>query len=194
VPGDGFVLWCLHPDDSVVAGYPVLVVYDPSDPVPGAAVSTEEAARFALQRVAFDPPTSELSPAGRQVVGVETWLAVTSRLEYADVTAQAGPVWSTVRPVFRDARWRLGDGRTVVCTADATTVWVAGLPSSEQSSDCTHVYDRSSGGSGYSASVVVTWTILWRNDRDPVAWRVFDTLSLTTPVSIGVDSLQTAIR
>ena len=193
VEGKGFVIWCWFPDDSVVAGYPVLVVYDPADPVPGAAVAAEDAARFALARIDFERPGPELSPRGRQIPGVPTWLGVTSQLDYDPVTAQAGPVWATVRPVLRHVSWDTGDGTTVVCTTDAATTWsVGGSP--QQSSACTHVYERSSGHEPHRVVATASWTILWRNDRDPTGWRVFDTLSISTTIAVEVAALQAAIR
>lgn len=193
-PGSGYVLWCIHvADGSVVDGYPRLVVYDPADPIPGGAVSSADAARFALDRIRFEAPAPRLSPESRQIVGVPTWLAVTSTLGYPDATAQAGPVWASVRPVFRDATWVMGDGTTVVCGDVVDAVWEPGRPVESQSSGCTHVYETVSGG-GHRASVTVTWEILWRSDRDPDRWRLFDTLSIATPLPIVATQLQAAIR
>lgn len=187
--GATLVLWCVYPDDRVLEGYPRLARYDPADPLPGNAVSRADAARFALQRIRFAPPEPVLSPRSRQLVGVPTWLSVASELHHDPVTAQAGPVWSSVRPLFRDATWHMGDGATVVCTTDVATTWSADA----DDSTCRHVYE-SAAPDGYRAGVTVTWTILWRNDLDPSTWRVFDTLSLTTPLAVEVASLQAAIR
>jgi hypothetical protein len=80
-------------------------------------------AEFAQSQIDFDPPASVLSPSGRQIVGVATWLAVTSELEDPDVTAQAGLAWATVRTRFVEAVWDLGDGAVVTCTDDVATTW-----------------------------------------------------------------------
>jgi hypothetical protein len=195
VEGSGYVLWCVHvADGSVVDGYPLLTVYDPADPIPGGAVSSADAARFALDRIRFEEPRPRLSPEAAQIVGVPTWLAVTSQLAYGDATAQAGPVWASVRPVFRDVSWAMGDGTAVVCADDVDVVWEPGRPADSQSSRCTHVYETASGPDGHPATVTATWDILWRNDRDPNRWQLFDTLSITTTVPIVADQLQAAIR
>ena len=61
-------------------GYPVIVLFDPLEPVPG-LVDVIDVAEFAQSRLDFDSPAIELSPAVRQVVGVETWLDTVLGLE-----------------------------------------------------------------------------------------------------------------
>ena len=119
--GGVYHLACWYePGHDLVPGHPVVILFDPLEPVPG-LVDVIDVAEFAQSRLDLDPPAIELSPAARQVVGIETWLAVTSELEYLDVTAQAGLAWATVRTTFRDVTWDLGDGSTLTCTDDATT-------------------------------------------------------------------------
>jgi len=104
--GDLYVLRCVHPDDaSNLDGYPMLVVFNPGDPLAGNAVGVEEIARFAVDSEVFESPAPVLSPPQQQVVGIDTWLAVSSQLAYPELSAQAGDAWVTVRPVLRDAVW-----------------------------------------------------------------------------------------
>ena len=79
--GATYVLWCVHAaSGATLAGYPTVAVYDPLAPLPGSAVSSYDAALYALARIRFDAPVAELSPAADQVVGVPTWLAVEGTL------------------------------------------------------------------------------------------------------------------
>jgi hypothetical protein len=192
--GGAFDLWCWHePDHVAVAGYPQVVLYNPLEPVPG-LVDVIDVAEYAQSQIEFEPPAMQFSPAERQVVGIETWLAVTSELDYPDVSAQAGLAWATVRTRFRDAVWDLGDGSVLTCTDDATTTWDPTAAVDQQTSDCTHTYVESSADSGYPASVTVTWALEWTNNDAPDVFVPWTTFSLATPVSIAVDQLQAVIR
>lgn len=192
--GAAYSLSCWYePDHDLVPGYPVIVLFDPLEPVPG-LVDVIDVAEFAQSRLDFDSPAIELSPEVRQVVGVETWLAVTSELEYPDVTAQAGLAWATVRTTFREALWNLGDGSTLSCTEDATTTWNQTVPIDDQTSACVHTYVESSADAGYSASATVTWSLEWMNSEAPDGFVPWATFSLTTPLVIDVVQLQAVIR
>jgi hypothetical protein len=196
VPRRGLIydLWCWHrPGDGTVNGYPIVVAYDPSDPVPG-LVDVVDVAEFARNQIEFEVPTSELSPAERQVVGVETWLAITSELDYPDVTAQAGLAWATVRTRFRDVVWDLGDGSTVICSEDATRTWDTSLGLDDQDSACTHTYVESSAEDGYLVTATVTWVLEWINNQAPDVFVPWATVSLSTPLIVPVDQLQAVIR
>ena len=192
--GAAYSLSCWYePDHDPVPGYPVIVLFDPLEPVPG-LVDIIDVAEFAQSRLDFDSPAIELSPAVRQVVGVETWLAVTSELEYLDVTAQAGLAWATVRTTFREAVWDLGDGSTLSCTDDAATTWNQTIPTEDQTSVCVHTYIESSADAGYGASATVTWSLEWINNEAPDGFVPWATFSLTTPLVIDVVQLQAVIR
>ena len=190
--GGVYSLWCWYePDHDVVPGYPTIVQFDPIEPVPG-LVDAVDVAEFAQSRLDLVAPEPGLSPPLVQIVGVETWLAVVSDIEYADVTAQAGRAWATVRTTFRDVVWEMGDGSVVTCVADATTTWNP-LADGGQRSACTHTYVDSSPV-GYQASVTATWTLTWVNNESPVDFVPWATISLTSPVTIDVIELQAVIR
>jgi len=189
-----YVLRCVHSDDgSTVSGYPLIVVYDPVDPIPGGVLAVTEVAKFAVDSINFELPTPVLSPPGEQVVGVETWLGVSSRLTYPSVSAQAGNTWATVRPVLREAVWNLGDGATVNCATDIATTWDPSAPAS-QSTTCSHLFESVSGPSPFPGRVDVSWTIYQRTDRHPNAWTVWGVVTRSSSVSFTVGELQSVIR
>lgn len=174
-----------------IAGYPIAAAYRGRSALPGPAVSTAEAARYAVERIRFAPLATELSPPGRQVVGVPTWLAITSPLDYAGVSAAAGPVWATVRPEFRDVTWRMRDGSVTRCVEDADRRWTA---RGAEPSRCTHTFESGSRGAPVDALVTVRWTIHELTDKSDGAWGVWGTVVITAPVAIDVAELQAAIR
>jgi len=193
--GQSLLSWCWYADsDATLPGFPRIVIYQ-GPTVPGSPTTTEEAARFAIANTTFASPVIELSPAGDQIVGIPTWLAVSSRLDYSQISAQTGPVWVTVKPVFRDVVWHMGDGDTVTCTldGDATTVWDPDGPRN-QASACTHLYESNGEDDGASTiSATVTWTILQQTNLNP-AWHLWGDFSLTTTDNIIVRELQAVIN
>ena len=185
--------WFTDPWVDGYPGYPVVTVYDPAAAPPGPLITTPAAARFALDSIEFAAPSIVTSPAGTQVVGVPSWFAVDSALDYAPASAQAGPVWATVRPVFRDVTWDLGDGTRLVCTDDATTRWDPTGPA-DQSSECAHTFTRvEPGDQPASIAATVSWTIWQRTDRTAGRWEVWGTVALTTPAVLPVIDLQAVI-
>ena len=122
-----FILHCWEPDGNPwlngIAPYPI--GYECCDPgIPGATLVNDwEVAEFATGSIGFDIPAVEISPATEQVVGVPTWLAVTSPVDLAPVTAAAGPIWATAIPEFREAVWEFGNDESMRCVDDVATVW-----------------------------------------------------------------------
>lgn len=187
-----FHCWLSDPWTDHHPAYPIVTVYDPAVDPPGPLVTTPVAARHALASIEFERPGIVTSPAATQVVGIPTWFAVDSRLDYSPASAQAGPVWATVRPVFRDVTFDLGDGNTLTCAADATTEWDGEGPPT-QSSRCRHTYETVGEGAT-PVSATVDWTVWQRTDRTAGAWEVWGTVSLTTTVDRTVVDLQAAIN
>jgi len=193
-PDGLYLLICVFPDDgSSVSGYPIAVEYNPIDPIPGGVVGVTEVAKFAIDSITFELPTAVLSPPGSQIVGVDTWLGVSSRLIYPSASAQAGNTWATVRPVLRDAVWDLGDGTTVNCATDIATTWDPAAPTS-QSTTCSHVFESVSGPSLFAGRVDVSWTVYELTDLHPNTWTVWGVVSRGSRVGFMVGELQSVIR
>jgi hypothetical protein len=189
-----FSCWYTGPWIDPLAGYPVAAEYpEPTDPPPGDVITASVAARHAIESISFEPPAVELSPAGEQVVGVPSWLAVTSELAYPEVTAEAGAVFATARPVFDNVTWNLGNGDQLACIADATTTWDPDAGDS-QTSACSYTYQSSPDGDSFAGSATVTWNI-WQITNETNGAEVFwGTVTLTTDLDIAVTELQAAIR
>ena len=193
--GQSLLSWCWYADnDATLSGFPRMVIYT-GPTVPGRPTTTEEAARFAIANITFASPVLALNPVGDQIVGIPSWLAVTSELDYAQISAQTGPVWVTVEPIFRQVVWEMGNGDTVTCSLDggATTVWEPEGPLN-QTSGCTYLYESNGEGDGTTAiSATVTWTILQQTNLNP-AWHLWGDFSLTTTGDITVRELQAVIN
>ena len=153
-----------------------------------------EVSKYAVGLLGLEAPVAAVSPPAMQMVGVETWLAVTSRLRgYSERSAQAGSVWATVRAFFADATWDLGPHGPLTCTADAARTWNPALSGDRQRSDCTIVFDTGSGPRGLNATVTVRWRIYWLSSEH-VGWRRHDDYSLRAIVPLDVREMQAAIR
>jgi len=180
---------------AAIAGYPR--VWDPT-PTPGAQpplIDLVELEIWARNQLTFTPPTPQLSPAGDQFVGIASWLAITSELDYAPISAQAGPIWITATPVFRNVTWDMGNGDQVTCTDDVAAVWHPDRP--DQTSTCTYVYESNGAGAVVETEITATatWTILTVTSDDPegAAPRPSGTVSRSTTFTTDVRELQAVI-
>lgn len=195
IEGDTYLWYCWEPGRHPILEpysptYPVVLVYSPTVNPGGEALTAPDAAQYATDRIDFETPTVALSPATDHIVGVPTWLAVTSRLDYPTVSASAGPVWATVRAEFRRATWQMGNGDVVECTTDATTVWAAaGGP---EGSACTYTFE-SGDSEPFVGEASVTWAIWQRSNDNPTTWAFFADVSVSAPVPFAVTELQAAI-
>lgn len=194
IKGHLYVLSCRYAEDGnpYVRGYPRRVVYDPRE-VQGDAVTGWEVAEYAVGLLGLERPRPAIAPPGRQLVGVETWFAVASRLNYSEASAQAGTTWATVRAKFRDVTWDFGPEGELECTTDAATSWNPDLPGDRQTSQCTKVFTHASGPEGLAATVTATWDINWRSSDNPV-WRPHDSVSFTETIRLNIFELQAVIR
>ncbi len=171
--------------------YPTITRYLGPGDVPGAVISSADAARFAIAHIDFEQPAIELSPPNRQVVGVPSWLAVTSRLDYDQVSANAGPVWATAWASFGDVTWDFGNGANQVCTQDFSKVWDPANPLA-QTSRCAYTYTNSSG-SPFNVTATVRWNI-WQQTNTNPSWHWWGTITRSSTASVSVTQLQSAIR
>jgi len=151
--------WCEGTGAVAVDGYFIIPEGGLVDPV---ALAQE-----ALRSVQIAPPSIRTSPSeqGRLYVQVPTWLWIDSTWwQPYTATATAGRVWSTVtaRPV--QVSWGTGDGGGVVCRGPGVA-WSPGA--SEDASNCTHTYRRSSAGADggmFDLSATVTLEITWTSN------------------------------
>lgn len=182
--------WTESPAEPI-AGYPTVARYRERGAVAGPAVSSEDAARFAAARIDFEPPAIRFSPPGRQVVGVPSWLAVTSRLDYAGVSANAGPVWASARAYFRDVTWDLGNGARRVCSRDVSLLWDPANPKAKPGR-CHYTY-TTSRGSPFKVTATVRWDI-WQRTNDKPDWHRWGTITRSSTGELPVTQLQSSIR
>lgn len=173
-------------------GYPRIVTYRGRAEVEGSAVSSGDAARFATNNLGLERPVIQLSPPRQQVVGVPTWFAVTSQLHYNDVSANAGPVWATVRARFRDVTWDVGGSHPQLrCTRDVAKVWQK-KPWRPQTSACSQTYTNDIGAP-YDVTATIRWDIWQRTNTNP-SWHRWGTISRSSTVNVPVTQLQAVIR
>lgn len=195
-----FILHCWYPGEDAsdtwsdpVPGYPVPFVCCPSGGVPGPVVDDWEVALFARNSISFSPPVPVLSPPDRQLVGVPTWLAVVSELQYPSASAAAGPVWVTVTPRFREVEWNFGDGGAVTCRHDVATTWNPGLPDARQSSRCTHTFQSNGDGTPLEGTVTVRWNIFMESNRTTPAVEFWGVAETRADLPLDIRELQAVI-
>ncbi len=187
-----------------VAGSPTLLpgfprFFDPPQPPFPPAPDVVEAPRleiYAHRALQFEQAVAELSPPVDQFVGVPTWLAVTSEREYAPITANAGPLWATVRPEFRNVRWDMGDGSPpIVCEGEeVAVVFDPGVPADEQSPGCVHVYEANGAGAVVPMTITATMTWdIWASTSSRPTERLITPVTRQTTFVVDVRELQAVI-
>lgn len=141
-------------------------VFIPDAPAaPGAALPDPVAlARASYDQLRLPSPAIRLSPAGRQLVKLPTWLWL-DRAGWAASSATASVPGESVTAIATPTRvvWSVGDGSTVTCTGPGTPYRV-GMNPAAGSPDCGHTYTRSSAGlpgSAYVVTATVHWSVTW---------------------------------
>jgi hypothetical protein len=126
------------------------------------AVLAEQAsdrAPIPLPDVHLNPPET-----GEQVVNLATWMWVDpSQWQPVAATANAGGVSVTAVATPESVRWDMGNGDTVTCTGPGTP-YDTNRPSSEQHTDCSYTYRRSSASApngAFRAKATSTWHVTW---------------------------------
>ncbi len=183
--------WLAASGDSL-AGYPRYVWYERGKATSGEVVMTVDVAQYAVNHLNFETPKIVLSPPHQQIVGVPTWLAVTSKRHYPTVSANAGPVWASVRAKFRYVTWDMGNGSSLVtCRHDVGKVWQPKHGRS-QSSRCTYTFTHDKGAP-YRLRATMHWDISQRTNKNP-SWHRWGTIRLSANRTVPVTQLQSAIR
>lgn len=167
-------------------------VWVPNGPNPPPRVTPAQLARSAYNNLALPRPTVELSPVGRQLVNLPTWLAVTGgwdeRSATAGVPAAAGRPAVSVTASARPTKvvWDLGDGSRLTCDGPGT-VFAAGDDPALASPTCGHTYRTSSAsrpGGVFVVTVTVHWSITWAGAGQGGAFPDLTTAA-TVPVSVA---------
>lgn len=123
-------------------------------------------AQQALDRTPIPTPAIRLNPpqGEEQVVNVPTWMWLDeSAWQAVSASASAGAVSVTTTATPATVEWAMGNGDVVVCGGPGTP-YDASRPASEQHSDCTYTYRRSSAGQpagAFTVTVTTTWTVSW---------------------------------
>ena len=118
----------------------------------------------ALAHVSWPSPGLNFNPPGEQVVGFSSWLWLDAdqwRPVSASVSVPGVSVSVTARP--ERAVWHMGDGSDVTCAGPGTP-YDESRPASEQHTDCSYTYGRSSAGEpgdAYRVSVTIDWHVTW---------------------------------
>lgn len=140
--------------------------------VPPAVVLAGSLARTAMNRLQLPSPQVGHSPAGQALVGLATWFWVDPALwQPLRQRTSAGPVWAEVTATPVSTSWDPGDGSSPFTCPGPGTPYDRARPESEQSTDCSYTYRRSSAdqpqtGSNdndrfFTVTVTTTWQVSW---------------------------------
>lgn len=149
-------------------GVPVFV----PDASGAAPVSPATLAQDASNRLPLPSPTAAHNPSGDAMTNLAVWWWIPrSQWEPLTQQTQAGAVWARVTAEPMSTTWDAGDGTASLVCDGPGTPYDTSRPASEQSTDCSHTYTRSSAGqpqSGprpndryFTVTVTVTWQVTW---------------------------------
>lgn len=181
-----------------------LAVYVPpaSDNVPPAVRLAGTLARTVANRLQLPAPQVGQSPAGRTLVGLATWWWIEpgSWRALTQRTA-AGPVWAEVTATPVSSTWDPGDGSDPLVCAGPGTAYDRSRPDSEQSTDCSYTYRRSSAEQPqtgpdpndrfFTVTVTTTWQVSWRGSGG--AGGVLPPMRRTSTFPLAVAQRQTVV-
>ncbi|MEY2474012.1 MAG: hypothetical protein QOK28_3341 [Actinomycetota bacterium] len=129
-------------------------------------VSPAQLAEQASDRAHIPLPDVHLNPpeSGEQVVNLETWMWIDpSAWQPVAATASAGGITVTASAAPQSVRWAMGNGDVVTCVGPGTP-YDSSRPSSEQHTDCSYTYRRSSASApngAFTATATATWHVTW---------------------------------
>ncbi len=167
-------------------------VFIPDAPAAPGPVRPDPAAlaRQAYDQLRLPAPSIRLSPVGRQLVNLPTWLWL-DRAGWGAASASASVPGESVTAtaVPTSVTWSLGDGSTVTCAGPGTP-YASGMNASGVSPDCGHTYRRSSAGqpgAAYAVTATVHWSVTWAGAGQA---GTFAGLTTTTTVNVPVAESQ----
>jgi len=159
-PGGWFVVLCSPDGKDPLSHGPVWI---PTSGGAQPALSPEQVAAIARNRLRLPSVVIAANPAEAQLVNLPTWLWLSSGWQEVSANASVPGVSVTAVATPVSVTWSMGDGLTVTC-AGAGTPYVAGTDPKAPSPDCGHVYRRSSAtqtGQAFPVTATVHWTITW---------------------------------
>lgn len=166
--------------------------------VPDRTVTPADLAEQASDRAPIPLPDVHLNPPESvdQVVNLDTWMWVDpSAWQPVAATASAGGVTVTAVATPESVRWAMGNGDVVTCTGPGTP-YDPSRPSSEQHTDCSYVYRRSSASSpdgAFTATATATWHVTW-TAAGAAGGGDLGTVSRTTTFTVRVSEIQAVNR
>lgn len=123
-------------------------------------------AQSARDQLVLPLPRPRTNPSAdrSQLVNLRTWLWIDpAGWQPLSKTASAGTVSATVTASPTSVRWEMGDGAVVTCRGPGIP-YDPSRPESAQSTDCSHIYKRSSAGQPderYTVQVTITYGVSW---------------------------------
>lgn len=190
VRGEFYMLGCT--DETGVRVHTRYLAFDPRDPFGGAG-ATARAIDEARRRLELPDPQPRVNPPDAQLVGLPMWLWLEQPWDRIWVSASIGDVWASVDAWPEMSLWEFEDGTRIWCDQGrAYDMW---RWPSEQSSNCTHTFSRSSmwstGGVEW-VRVTVTWGVEWTSSE--LGGEPLGTVTRTAEFPVRVVEAQALVR
>ena len=149
-PIEGTPYWIVCTD-----GYVNILVYNPANVIDPGTLARRA---FAELPLIYPRPRTAPPIAGKQLVGVRTWLWVDPG-DWRPMSATATIVGLSATVIAQPTKviWTMGDGSTVTCYGPGTP-YDPNVADSDQSSDCTHIYQHDGA---YTVLATMVWTVSW---------------------------------
>jgi len=156
------------------------------------AVSPAILAREARAHLSFPEVAVSFNPAGTQLVGVPSWLHLSSGWEVRSATASVPGMSVVATATPNRAVWSFGDGAEIVCYGPGAA-WQPWMDPHAASPDCGTTFSKSSAGQPgevFTVTVTVIWSVTWIGGGQSGAVPPLTTTGTTT---VRVAEAQTVI-
>lgn len=162
----------------------------PADAAPDPVALAEQA----RNQLHLRGPAIGLSPTGRQLIRLPTWMWLDpAGWNPASATAAAGGVSVTATAMPVGVVWTMGDGSEVRCAGPGTPYRADADPKAS-SPDCGHTYQHVSEdqpGGTFPVTATVTWNVTWAGAGQTGAFEGLTTVSTVQVEVISIPALIT---
>lgn len=158
------------------------------------APDPEALAEQARNQLRLQGPTIALSPTGRQLIRLPTWMWLDpAGWHPVSATAAAGGVSVTAVATPAEVVWAMGDGAQVRCTGPGTP-YRPDIDPKASSPDCGHTYQTVSDdqpGAVFPVTATITWNVTWTGAGQTGTFNGLTTVSTTQVTVISIPALST---
>ncbi len=193
-PGAWYVYQCQNDGRRDALYRPPVWIPDGQAGPAAAAPDPAALAEQARNQLRLQGPKIALSPTGRQLIRLPTWMWLDpAGWQPVSATAAAGGVSVTAAATPAEVVWTMGDGTQVRCTGPGTP-YPPDIDPKASSPDCGHTYQTVSDdqpGGVFAVTATVTWNVTWTGGGQTGVFNGLTTVSTVQVTVISVPALST---